>query len=157
MTQVHSLAALESFIAAFVTTLSVRTDGATIIALSGDLGAGKTTFAKVLAKQLGADEEVTSPTFVIERIYQLPGYVGHRMSYISWKRLIHIDAYRLEGAHQLESLGWKEISADPSNLILIEWPEMVEGAIPEGAIRVKIEWISETERDITILQEARVQ
>ena len=79
------------------------------------------------------------------------------MSYISWKRLIHIDAYRLEGAHQLESLGWKEISADPSNLILIEWPEMVEGAIPEGAIRVKIEWISETERDITILQEARVQ
>ena len=150
MTQVRSLAALESFIATFVTTLSVCTDGATIIALSGDLGAGKTTFAKVLAKQLGVDEEVTSPTFVIERIYQLP--VGQKFA-----RLIHIDAYRLEGAHQLEVLGWKEISADPSNLILIEWPEMVEGVIPKGSIKIKLEWSSETERDITILQEARVQ
>ena len=147
MTQVRSLAALESFIATFVATLSVRTDGATIIALSGDLGAGKTTFAKMLAKQLGVDEEVTSPTFVIERIYQLPEYVGHPMSY---RRLIHIDAYRLEGAHQLEVLGWKEISADPSNLILIEWPEMVEGVIPKGSIKIKLGWISETERDVSI-------
>ena len=76
---------------------------------------------------------------------------------MSYKRLIHIDAYRLEGAHQLEVLGWKEIVADPSNLILIEWPEMVEGAIPQRAIKIKLGWISETERDITILQEARVQ
>ena len=143
MTRVHSVAELEIFSATFVKTLAQSAGGATLVTLTGDLGAGKTTFAKMIAKQLGVEEEVTSPTFVIERIYQLTA--GQ-----TYARLVHIDAYRLTSAQELEVLGWKEVIADKSNLILLEWPEMVESAIPEGAIRVQLEWISETERDIAI-------
>ena len=150
MTQLNSIPELELEVKRILESLTPRADSATVVTLSGGLGAGKTTFAKILAKQLAVEEDVTSPTFVIERIYPLPA--GQKFA-----RLVHIDAYRLEGAHQLEVLGWKEILADPSNLILVEWPEMVEGAIPEGTTKVRLEWISETERDITILQDARVQ
>lgn len=150
MTQLNSIPELELEVKRMLELLTPGADSATVVTLSGGLGAGKTTFAKILAKQLAVDEDVTSPTFVIERIYQLPA--GQKFA-----RLIHIDAYRLASAHDLEVLGWKDVIKDPSNLILVEWPEMVEGAIPDGAIRVKIEWISETERDITILQDARVQ
>ena len=102
-----------------------------MVALSGDLGAGKTTFAQGVAQALGVQETVTSPTFVIEKIYKLEN--------AKWQRLIHIDAYRLKGAHELEVLGWKELVADTGNLILIEWPERVAEAIPEGATRISFE------------------
>lgn len=147
MTHLNSLEALEEYVAAFLATLAPASGGATVVTLSGDLGAGKTTFVKALARQLRVREEVTSPTFVIERLYDLPKNVGHPMSYTT---LVHIDAYRLTSAQELEVLGWKEVIADKNNLILLEWPEMVEGAIPGGAIRVRLEWISETERDIAI-------
>lgn len=109
-------------------TLMPRREGATILTLSGDLGAGKTTFAQGIAQALGIEENVTSPTFVIEKAYQLEGQ--------KFARLIHIDAYRLNDPHELEVLGWKEIIADPANLILIEWPEKVAGLIPADAIRI---------------------
>jgi tRNA threonylcarbamoyladenosine biosynthesis protein TsaE len=111
-----------------VRTLMRRSDSATIIALSGDLGAGKTTFAQGIARALGIEENVTSPTFVIEKIYQLDGQ--------KFSRLIHIDAYRLNDPHELEVLGWKEIIADPANLILVEWPEKAAGLIPADALRI---------------------
>jgi tRNA threonylcarbamoyladenosine biosynthesis protein TsaE len=98
---------------------------ATIVTLSGDLGAGKTTFAQGIAKALGVSEVVTSPTFVIEKIYQLENQ--------KFQRLIHIDAYRLKGVHEVEVLGWNELIADPGNLIVVEWPEKVSGTIPDHA------------------------
>ncbi len=93
---------------------------ATLLTLSGDLGSGKTAFVKALAEALGIKETITSPTFVIEQIYQLPKSA-------TFDRLIHIDAYRLEKASELERLGWAEIVADPRNLICLEWPENVAG------------------------------
>jgi tRNA threonylcarbamoyladenosine biosynthesis protein TsaE len=114
-----------------VGTLVPRADGATILALSGDLGAGKTTFAQGIARALGVSEQVTSPTFVIEKIYVLENQ--------AFARLIHIDAYRLNDPHELEVLGWKEIVAEPANLILIEWPEKVAGMIPVSAMRISFE------------------
>ena len=104
---------------------------AIVLGLSGELGAGKTTFAQAVAKALGVEETVNSPTFVIEKIYQLRGQ--------SWERLVHIDAYRLKGAAELYALGWDELIADPRNLIVIEWPENVESAIPKDAHRITIE------------------
>src|SRR5262249_48220610 len=103
---------------------------ATVVALSGDLGTGKTTFTQTVAKEFGVEDQVNSPTFVIEKIYEC--------SQGLFVKLIHIDAYRLKGAHELEVLGWPEIVADPTNLILIEWPENVADAIPADATRVKI-------------------
>lgn len=125
---VSTAEAMQQEAASFIAQLTPRRDGATIVALSGDLGAGKTTFTKGIAKALGVETEVTSPTFVIEKIYPLSGQ--------KWERLIHIDMYRLNGAHELPAIGWDEFSKDTSNLIVIEWPEQVEGAMPEGTITI---------------------
>jgi tRNA threonylcarbamoyladenosine biosynthesis protein TsaE len=135
---------LQKHAAAFVAKL-LPADHATIVTLSGELGAGKTAFAQGIAKALGVKETVNSPTFVIEKVYELKGQ--------KWQRLVHIDAYRLnpsaDGAHELEVLGWKELIADQGNLIVLEWPERVEGAIPKGAIAIKFD-IDGDGRKITI-------
>lgn len=123
----------------FARGLVPRSDAATVVTLSGDLGAGKTAFVKGVAKALGVTEHVTSPTFVIMKIYPIEG---------AFKRLVHIDAYRLKGEHHLKVLGWEEICADPANLIFIEWPEQASGAIPSHAIRVTLRYTGDDEREI---------
>lgn len=115
----------------------------TIIALQGNLGAGKTVFAKGVAETLGVVETVTSPTFVIEKIYSIP-------EGSSWKFLIHIDAYRLEGEDELTTIGWNSIATDPNNLIIIEWPEQVGLGVPERAHWIEFEAVHETTRKIHI-------
>lgn len=103
---------------------------ARVVAISGELGAGKTTFVQGVARALGITETVNSPTFVIQKTYELTG---------SFKKLVHIDAYRLKEERELEVLGWNELVSDPGNLILIEWPEKVPGLIPRDAIRVRFD------------------
>ncbi len=101
---------------------------ATVITLEGDLGAGKTYFAQHFGQVLGVREPMTSPTFVIMNMYD-----------IDWrglKKLIHIDAYRLEREEELLNLGWEALVANPENIILIEWPERVANLIPEDAKRL---------------------
>lgn len=115
-------------------------ESAAIIALSGELGAGKTTFTKGFAKALGVVDVVTSPTFILEKIYLLEKG--------PFKRLVHIDAYRLESAQELSALGWDEIIEDPENMVVIEWPEKVEGGIPAHAITIHFTHRGESERDI---------
>ena len=123
---------------AFVRTLEPRST-ATIVTLSGVLGAGKTAFAQGIAQALGVTEMVTSPTFVLEKIYQLPALSGIEGENQKFSHLIHIDAYRLKGAEELEVLGWRELIAEPGNLIVLEWPEKVADAIPSDAIRIHFE------------------
>jgi tRNA threonylcarbamoyl adenosine modification protein YjeE len=95
--------------------------GAKLVGLSGHLGSGKTAFTKLVAKNLGVNETVTSPTFVIMKIYPInAGEVNYR-----FHRLIHIDAYRLEKPEELEALNFEQIMSDSKNLVLIEWPENV--------------------------------
>jgi tRNA threonylcarbamoyladenosine biosynthesis protein TsaE len=129
--EILGIEAMDAEAVRLIGTLAPRADSATILALSGDLGAGKTTFAQGIARALGVSEQVTSPTFVIEKIYVLENQ--------AFARLIHIDAYRLNDPHELEVLGWKEIVAEPANLILIEWPEKVAGMIPVSAMRISFE------------------
>ena len=121
---------MRAFAASFALKLPAYANAATVVALSGELGAGKTTFAQALAKALGVEDTVNSPTFVIEKIYALQDQ--------QWKRLIHIDAYRLLKADELRHLGWDELVQSGGTLILIEWPEHVEGAIPGGAYLISI-------------------
>jgi len=117
---------------------------ATVVALSGDLGAGKTAFTKELGNLLGIPhDQITSPTFVIMKILNI--------RHSAFEHLIHIDAYRLEDEQELVSLGWNEIAQDPKNLILIEWPEMVKGLIPKDARKLSLKFIDESTREITIL------
>jgi tRNA threonylcarbamoyl adenosine modification protein YjeE len=97
--------------------------GATLVGLSGHLGAGKTAFVKAVAKELGVKEEVTSPTFVLMKLYDTKSK--------EFPRLVHIDAYRLERAEELGALNWEELMADKNNLILVEWPENVGIIAPQ--------------------------
>jgi tRNA threonylcarbamoyladenosine biosynthesis protein TsaE len=96
-------------------------DKATVVGLSGHLGAGKTAFVKCAAKTLGITETVTSPTFVIMKTYPLEKQ--------KWQRLIHIDAYRLEKGAELGVIGFSRLVNNPANLIMIEWPEQVESVL----------------------------
>ena len=124
----------------FAARLTPKEKGATIVTLSGSLGAGKTAFAKALALEFGIEEDVTSPTYVIEKIY-VPAKGA-------FSRFIHIDAYRLNGEHDLDVLGWKELIQESGNWIILEGPEKVEGAIPADALNVKLEFVDEHTRKI---------
>ena len=119
----HSLEETQKIADDFIKIISPKDDKAFVVGLSGDLGAGKTAFTKCIAKTLGVEDTVTSPTFVIEKIYELQGQ--------KFSHLIHIDAYRLENGNELLNLGWNKIISDPSNIILIEWPERVSEVMPE--------------------------
>lgn len=128
----------------FLSTLGVDT-GATVVGLSGDLGSGKTNFAQTLGRLLGVEGNMASPTFVLEKIYDLPR--GHRVS--TWRKLIHIDAYRIEREEELLHLGWEEVIKNPENLVLIEWPERVSGIMPRHAYQISFQFIDEETREIT--------
>lgn len=114
---------------------------ATLITLSGELGAGKTTFTQQIALALGVEEHVTSPTFVLEKIYDLTGEV--------FKRLVHIDAYRLEKGADLTPLGFTALMSDPGNLIVLEWPERVADALPVADVAVCIQANPDGSRTLT--------
>lgn len=110
-----------------------------IVLLSGDLGAGKTCFVRGLCEGLGGDpRQVNSPTFVIMQEYDIRDN----------NRLVHIDAYRLSGTEELESIGWDELLQNENTLIAIEWPSKIAGAIPEHAIEIQIEHVDVHSRRI---------
>lgn len=125
-----------------------------VVGLYGDLGSGKTAFSQAVAKLLGVTETVTSPTYVIEKIYSLDKKAGADAANslpTVFKHLIHIDAYRIEKSEELIHLGWKNLLSDPENLILIEWPERVADIMPPDHIRLQFTFIDETTREIEIL------
>jgi tRNA threonylcarbamoyladenosine biosynthesis protein TsaE len=115
----------------------------TIVALQGDLGAGKTAFAQGVAEALGVEGPVTSPTFVLQKVYPLPDGAP-------WKRLVHIDAYRMAGEEELETIDWHTTTTDPSTLILIEWPEQVGVGVPERAAWVTFDEVDEHTRTLHV-------
>jgi tRNA threonylcarbamoyl adenosine modification protein YjeE len=124
----------------FVGALISRQEHAVVVTLSGELGAGKTTFAQEVARALGVEEAVTSPTFVLEKVYALERQ--------KFSRLVHIDAFRLKSSHELKVLGWDELLRDPQNLIVLEWPEHVADVVPKDAIRITLRGSGDT-RDIS--------
>ncbi len=128
---IRDLAALQEEALSLVAQLALLTGGATLVTLSGELGAGKTAFTKMIANVLGVEDTVTSPTFVLEKIYMLPESAA-------FDRLIHIDAYRLEEGDDLAPLGFDELMQDSKNLILLEWPEKVGDALPKPAISISL-------------------
>ena len=113
----------------------------TILALFGDLGSGKTTFVKGLASGLGIEKHVTSPTFNIVKVYPVS---SGRI-----KRLVHVDAYRLNSDKDAESVGLLEILADPDTLTVIEWPEKIMELIEEKIKEIHFTFIDEMKRKIS--------
>lgn len=105
--------------------------GGEIIALSGQLGAGKTTFTQAIGKSLGVKEIITSPTFTILRQYNC-----HHQTI---KQLIHIDAYRLSSGLDLINLGLNDWLNCPTCLIVIEWPEKIIDWLPANTWSINFE------------------
>jgi len=108
-----------------------------VIALYGPLGAGKTAFTRGVAKGLGIDMSVSSPTFTIVNEY--PGIIP----------LFHFDMYRLEKENELFDIGWDDYQ-DRDGVCVVEWSEKVPGAFPPGTIIVDIEALDDTTRQIDI-------
>ncbi len=100
--------------------------GGEIIALSGDLGAGKTAFSQAIAKYLGIDRPVISPTFTIWQQYDC--------THTIIKKLIHIDAYRLLNGQDLIDLGINDWAGQKDTLIIIEWPEKIKDWLPSNTL-----------------------
>lgn len=117
-----------------------RFEGAMIIELIGDLGAGKTTFMSGVGEFLGVKQPIISPTFLIQRNYDIAE--GH-----PWKKLVHLDAYRIENESELEGINWAEYSKDPDNIIFIEWPANMRTDL-HPTYRIEFSHVSETEREI---------
>lgn len=136
-----NLEELQKEAARFSYSLIPSASHAVLVTLSGELGAGKTSFTQGMARELGIDEPITSPTFVLEKIYELPE--GKHFA-----RLVHIDAYRLEGEKSLVPLNFDELYADPKNVIVLEWPELVEGQLPKADVSVQLS-VSGEGRDLT--------
>jgi tRNA threonylcarbamoyladenosine biosynthesis protein TsaE len=118
-----------------------KLSGGEVLALVGNLGAGKTVFVKGLAKALGIDDNITSPTFVLMKIYQT--------KHATIKRLVHVDCYRLEKVDDLEEIGLADYLHDPVNIVVIEWADRIV-SLPKNTININIEYINNHERHIKV-------
>ena len=119
--------------------LAARLTAGTVVAFTGDLGAGKTAFTRGLARGLGVPDRVTSPTFTIVNEYE-----GGRLP------LFHFDMYRLGSSDELFDIGWEDYLAR-GGVCAVEWSEIVSDALEDGVLRVDIRrGAGEGERIITI-------
>jgi tRNA threonylcarbamoyladenosine biosynthesis protein TsaE len=124
-------------------------EGALTLTLSGDLGAGKTTFVQALAAQLGVREVVRSPTFVIQKVYELP-HDSTWAARCGLTHLAHIDAYRLSAGSELKQLGFSRLVHDRSTCIVLEWPEHVSAVLPDEYVALTFTVLDEHTRQIVL-------
>ena len=120
----------------FAADLANSLPASIVIALIGNLGSGKTTFTQGFAKGLGISENVGSPTFKLVSEYD--GQKG---------KLIHVDAYRLEGIDDFLNIGGEDILATPKAIILIEWGDKLESILPPDAIRISFKRVLNVENE----------
>jgi tRNA threonylcarbamoyladenosine biosynthesis protein TsaE len=109
----------------------------TVICLDGELGAGKTSLARFIAKELGVKGYIVSPTFTIIKEYEgrLPFY--------------HMDVYRIDSEDDMYDLGYDEYIYS-EGVTVIEWSKLIEGILPEERIKIEIKRINDTKREINI-------
>ena len=114
----------------------------TVIALHGELGAGKTTFMQGIAMALGIDRPVTSPTYTLSNEYNAPSF-----------KLVHMDLYRLTSPDDLLAIGYAE-HIENGAVVAVEWPERAEELIPPDALHVYLDIGDGIEdRTITIMKD----
>lgn len=101
-----------------------------VVAISGDLGSGKTTLVQAICRGAGVQEDVTSPTFALVHEYGAARF-----------RIYHVDLYRLQGPAELTNLGWDEI-VTANALVLVEWPERAGNRLPRDVLPIELEHIS---------------
>jgi tRNA threonylcarbamoyladenosine biosynthesis protein TsaE len=110
-----------------------------IVLLHGDLGAGKTTLTKGIARALGVQDTVSSPSFALVNEYALP-----------LLRLFHLDLYRLNDPADLDSIGFAELTSAEDGIAIVEWPERAGTLLPDRYLLVEIVYAGEGRRDMRI-------
>ena len=140
--QLHELGAVAQKVLLLVPYMGER---AVLVTLCGDLGAGKTTFVQVLGKELGIETNIQSPTYVLMKSYPI--------DFGRFKKLIHIDAYRLNEPVEFQTLKPEEFWHDPTVLVVLEWPEKVGDLLPKPDLQINFssEGAGTTERFIEIV------
>jgi tRNA threonylcarbamoyladenosine biosynthesis protein TsaE len=116
----------ETDLVARAARLAPAARGGGVLFLEGELGAGKTTFARALLRELGVGERIKSPTYSLIESYVLAGFTAH-----------HLDLYRIADAAELEWLGLADLMA-PGTLLLVEWPERGAGALPRPDLVLRL-------------------
>ena len=145
-----------------------RQKKAQVLSLEGELGGGKTTFLKGLAKGVGIEVLIRSPSFVIMKKYKLEGRKrkvesGKRelkvksgkkfkksTSHFPLPTFYHFDCYRVQKSREIISLGWKEITSNPKNIVAVEWGNRIKNILPQDHIQIRFEFLDEYKRRITI-------
>jgi tRNA threonylcarbamoyladenosine biosynthesis protein TsaE len=123
---------------------------AVILALSGNLGSGKTTFLQGFAKGLGVKEKILSPTFIIMKKFKINIHQNGRPHILTDKYFYHFDCYRINKPEEILELDFKKIISDPKNIVAIEWPERVKKILPKNTIFINFTFINENQREINI-------
>lgn len=146
-------------------TAAGRQAKALVFALSGQLGAGKTKFVQGAAEFLGIERNVTSPTFVLMKRYDLSG--AHRSNNVQKLgrksdsslntggqildcSFYHFDCYRLHSSEEVLDLGWEKIISNSKNIVFIEWAEKVKDILPSNTICVTMKDKGENKREISV-------
>ena len=126
-------------------TLARSAQAGQVITLAGDLGTGKTSFTKGIARALGVTKEITSPTFTIMNVYDT--------THPTIKKLIHIDTYRLKSAAELDGIGAADFIGAADTLTIIEWPELATPMLQDkNVIAVTFAHGEDSTRTITVHQ-----
>src|SRR5436309_6733776 len=112
--------------------------GGDVVVLTGDLGAGKTTFVQGAARALGVTDQVVSPTFTLVRRYR-----GSRPVH-------HVDVYRLDRIQEVIDLGFEELF-DPDGVTFVEWGDVIEGLLPDAFLEVELWTRPEDEERLVVI------
>ena len=122
--------------------------GALVLALTGDLGSGKTTFAQAFAEALGVKEKIKSPTFIIFRKSKIiPLLAGQKSKF---EYFYHFDVYRIHSEKEILNLGWEEIISNPKNIVLVEWADKIEKILPKNSIKINFKHLKGDKREMEI-------
>lgn len=131
---------------AFASSFAQHMKGGEVLLLTGDLGAGKTSFTQGFAQGLGITHRIISPTFIILRSYGVPA------NQKGVEKFFHVDLYRIQNENDIEGLGLPELMNKKEHVVVIEWPDRLGSLKPQQRWELSFTTLSENSREITIKQ-----
>ena len=124
--------------------------GSLVLALSGELGAGKTIFAQGVGEYLGISRIINSPTFVIMKRYDISRESKTPKKFKGMHNFYHFDCYRINSSDEILELGWQDIISADGNLVLVEWAERIKDILPSDAVWIKMKSRNKSDREIIV-------